>query len=818
MPELDIIIPVYNEGRNIPATLRSLARGVRARVRVLVCYDFEEDDTLPAVQAHRSGYPELAIEQIKNTGRGAHAAVMTGMAASHAPYVLVYPADDDYNAGIIDTMLAAAAEGTDIVCASRFMPGGSMVGCPWLKALFVRTGNWVLRHMARIPTHDASNGLRLFSRRVIEQIPVESTVGFTYSIELLAKAHRLGWRIAEVPAQWFERLAGQSRFKVLQWLPAYLRWCRYIFVTTYGHRHRALSALMLATLLLTAIPALDTALTVGNAWRGIPPTFTDETFYQGHVENIAKGHYNDGNPYFMERAGEAPLVIFGGAWLNALPQLLGLPFMAAAYFNFIIFSLAFTALYFWLLRELWVPHRWAVLGSLILYLQCYAHVWRPANLQPVYPDIILFYIGFVRLIKNPSRGNIWLLGLSTGASFYLYSYFWQVTVITLGLLFFGALISRQWRLVTSTLWASLIGGVVGAPIIFYMLWLSYASPYFLESIARFGLVYTHLPMLEVVYSGGWVGLVLLLLVIWYWQTPSLRDNKEFRIIAVFTILSGGGLWIMQGSNTVTGILLETGEHLRILILPWLAFSTVVLGTCAWRIRTAFKPWVRAFSHAALGVFALASAYYTYYYFQPFIAPDTASRAFFVEVQSYAGVFNWLQTNEPTSVVVWSDPHQYLSTDLPIFTRHYELYTPMGMWELIPSQEVWERYLVSLYFDPPTVSTLKENMATYLGRQDAFHNAKTIERGVKLCRMFLFWIPDSKCGATPTSVELLGEPFFAGLESKFVQDIKPNIAKYLKKYHVSYIIKDIKLQPQMHPEGLGAKLVYTDGRYEIYRLP
>ena len=68
---------------------------------------------------------------------------------------------------------------------------------------------------------------RLFSRRVIERIPVESDQGFCYSIELLVKAHRLDWPVAEVPVRWIERRHGQSRFRVLKWLPAYLRWYGY---------------------------------------------------------------------------------------------------------------------------------------------------------------------------------------------------------------------------------------------------------------------------------------------------------------------------------------------------------------------------------------------------------------------------------------------------------------------------------------------------------------------------------------------------------------------------------------------------------------
>ena len=235
-PELDIVIPVYNEGRNIVATLGALARSVTTPTRVLICYDRPDDDTLPAIRDNPQVHAGLAVEFIRNTGRGAHGAIMTGFAASTAPFILMYAADDDYNAIIVDRMVALAKDGCDIVCASRFMPGGSMTGCPWLKSVLVRSANFTLHHIARLPTHDSSNGFRMFSRRVIDGIAVESDRGFCYSIELLVKGHRLGWRIGEVPVRWFERRHGESRFRVLTWLPAYLRWYAYAFATTFLRR------------------------------------------------------------------------------------------------------------------------------------------------------------------------------------------------------------------------------------------------------------------------------------------------------------------------------------------------------------------------------------------------------------------------------------------------------------------------------------------------------------------------------------------------------------------------------------------------------
>jgi dolichol-phosphate mannosyltransferase len=235
-PRLDIIVPVYNEGANIVPTLASIAAAVKTPNRVLICYDRDDDDTLPAIRDSREALGNLTIEFVRNRGSGAHGAVLTGFAASTAPYLLMFPADDDYNAGMLDALVAEAEAGCDVVCASRFMAGGSMTGCPWLKAMLVRAANFTLYHLARLPTHDASNGFRLFSRRAISQIKIESTRGFCYSIELLVKCHRLGWRIGEVPAQWFQRAHGSSRFQVIKWLPDYLRWYRYAFATTYLRR------------------------------------------------------------------------------------------------------------------------------------------------------------------------------------------------------------------------------------------------------------------------------------------------------------------------------------------------------------------------------------------------------------------------------------------------------------------------------------------------------------------------------------------------------------------------------------------------------
>lgn len=235
MIELDIVVPVYNEGKNIIPLLEDVRRHVETPYRVLICYDFDEDDTLPAVAA----YPHkdaVEIKFVKNTGRGPNLAVVTGIHQSTAPFVLAYMADDDFNADVIDRMVERAKAGAVVVAGSRFVPGGFMDGCVWYKKLLTVTANKSMHLLGRSPIRDNTNGFKLFTRELLDLVELESTEGFTYGIELVAKAHRLGLRLDEMPAKWYERREGESRFQILPWIKPYLRWYFFTFATTWLKR------------------------------------------------------------------------------------------------------------------------------------------------------------------------------------------------------------------------------------------------------------------------------------------------------------------------------------------------------------------------------------------------------------------------------------------------------------------------------------------------------------------------------------------------------------------------------------------------------
>jgi dolichol-phosphate mannosyltransferase len=228
---LDIIIPIYNEGDKVIKLLDYFKDLVKTHYRVLLCYDHSNDNIFDYVDNFKNFTFEIIL--VKNISTGPGSAIKTGMDYGNSECVIVYPADDFLNINIIDKMFNSFKCGNDIVVASRFMKGGTMKGCPLLKSILVRLASSTLYALSSIPVKDASNGFRLFSRKLLDTVDIESRVGFAYSIELLAKCNRLQLQISEIPAQWEERIVGPSRFKIFKWLPEYLKWYFYGLSTTW---------------------------------------------------------------------------------------------------------------------------------------------------------------------------------------------------------------------------------------------------------------------------------------------------------------------------------------------------------------------------------------------------------------------------------------------------------------------------------------------------------------------------------------------------------------------------------------------------------
>jgi glycosyltransferase involved in cell wall biosynthesis len=220
---ISIVVPVYQEAGNIQALLRDLEAHLAEPHEILIVYDFPEDNTLPAIAAMQP--PIAAVRLVHNTlGKGVLNALKAGFQSSRGDVIVVMMADRSDEPRDVTAMAQRIRGGADVVAGSRYMRGGRQIGGPWLKRLLSRLAGVSLYYLGGLPIHDATNNFRAYSRRAIEQLPIESTASFVVAMELTLKAHWNGWHVAEVPTTWRDRTAGQSRFRLFAWLPHYLRW------------------------------------------------------------------------------------------------------------------------------------------------------------------------------------------------------------------------------------------------------------------------------------------------------------------------------------------------------------------------------------------------------------------------------------------------------------------------------------------------------------------------------------------------------------------------------------------------------------------
>ncbi len=225
-----IVLPVFNEADNIGPFCKKVKDELPPGYELLICYDRDSDTTLPALEAMPASDKPPGVRLVKNDlGPGVRYAIEAGMRAAAAPVVLVMMADlsDDFRR--VERMIALVEDGADVVCASRYSPGGEQIGGPFVKKTLSRLAGKSLHYAAGLPTQDPTNSFKAYSKAYLDRATIESTAGFSLGIELTVKAHFTGGRVTEVPASWYDRTAGESRFQLTKWLPQYLRWYGWAF-------------------------------------------------------------------------------------------------------------------------------------------------------------------------------------------------------------------------------------------------------------------------------------------------------------------------------------------------------------------------------------------------------------------------------------------------------------------------------------------------------------------------------------------------------------------------------------------------------------
>jgi dolichol-phosphate mannosyltransferase len=228
-PELSIVMPVYKEGEAVEPVIRALVRDVQTPHEIIVVYDFDADPTVPVIERLSAELP--AVRGLRNDlGPGVLNAMKAGMTAGSGALVLITMSDGSDESHVVDSMVALARDNADVVAASRYMPGGRQIGGPLFKRTMSRAAGLTLHWFAGVATHDPTSNFKLYTRRFLDAVTIESEAGFELALELTVKATLAGRKVAEVPTTWRDRTAGRSNFKLRKWLPHYLRWYRRAFI------------------------------------------------------------------------------------------------------------------------------------------------------------------------------------------------------------------------------------------------------------------------------------------------------------------------------------------------------------------------------------------------------------------------------------------------------------------------------------------------------------------------------------------------------------------------------------------------------------
>lgn len=188
-----LIIPCYNEG---PVIQQVIEHARETFPNIVAVNDGSADNSAAAIHAagaHLVNHPV-------NLGQGA--AIQTGIeyarAQKNARFFVTFDADGQHQVKDVVRMLdRLRTEPVDIIVGTRFA-GQDISGVPWIKRVVLKTVVLLSPRTRRLGLSDAHNGLRVFNRRVAEEMNIRMN-GMSHASEIVALIDQHGWRVAEEP-------------------------------------------------------------------------------------------------------------------------------------------------------------------------------------------------------------------------------------------------------------------------------------------------------------------------------------------------------------------------------------------------------------------------------------------------------------------------------------------------------------------------------------------------------------------------------------------------------------------------------------------
>ena len=205
-PRYSIVIPAYNEGARIPATLNSViacVRGNQWNAEIIVVNDGSSDNTAQVVREIAKSAPELRL--IENPGnRGKGYSVRSGILQALGEIVMFTDADLSSPMEEADRLFAAIAGGADIAIGSRWLESSRQTHRqPLYRQVFGRCFNAVTRAIMRLPFADTQCGFKAFTRHAAQTVfQLQTIERWGFDPEILFIALKRGFRVVEVPVSW----------------------------------------------------------------------------------------------------------------------------------------------------------------------------------------------------------------------------------------------------------------------------------------------------------------------------------------------------------------------------------------------------------------------------------------------------------------------------------------------------------------------------------------------------------------------------------------------------------------------------------------
>ena len=213
-----VVIPTYNEGSNITEVIEKIFELNINGLEVLVVDDNSPDGTADVVKELTGKYPIKLLSRIKKEGLGKAyvSAFKSIISAQDRPdYIIQMDADLSHSPKNILDFLRKIGE-YDVVLGSRYIKGGGTENWDPVRKMVSRFGNIYAQIILSLPYKDLTGGFKCWKREVLEKINLDSlsSTGYNFQIETTYKAHRLGYKICEVPIIFTERKVGKSKFNL----------------------------------------------------------------------------------------------------------------------------------------------------------------------------------------------------------------------------------------------------------------------------------------------------------------------------------------------------------------------------------------------------------------------------------------------------------------------------------------------------------------------------------------------------------------------------------------------------------------------------